>query len=296
MKDEFSALHPTVCFAYFAQVMLLTMLYMHPLLLLISLAASASYVCILKGVRHFLKTLAWIIPFLLLMGVFNALFNHAGVTPLFYLKNGNAITLEALVYGFFASMMFASVVLWFSCFNVLMTSDKLMFLFGRLSPSVSMLLSMSLRLVPRFAEKIRGIAASRAQIGFGSASGSLRVRVKNGMKVLSAALSWALEGSVTAANSMKSRGYGLRRRTSFSLYRFKARDAVLLAVLLALLGAVIAAVVSGGIYAWYYPAIVMSGLSPAGAAGTAAFALMCFVPHLYNMREAYLWRRSISAI
>lgn len=296
MKDTFSYIHPAVSFAYFAAVITLTMLYMHPVLLAVSLAASASYVCILKGARHFAKTLLYIVPFLLLMALINALFNHQGVTPVYYLQNGNAITKEALAFGFLASVMFCAVILWFDCFNVIMTSDKLLFLFGRLSPSVSLLISMSLRFVPKFGRKIRSIDAARAQIGQGSAQGVFIRRVKNSMSVLSIALTWALESSVTAANSMKSRGYGAARRTSFSIYRFDARDAAALAMCALTVGITVACVVSGGIYARYYPSIIISGFGGASALGTAAFALLCFAPHLFDAKEALVWRHSVSAI
>ena len=211
MNDAFSHLHPAASFVFFAAVITLTMLYMHPVLLIISLTAAAGYVCILKGARHFGKTLIYLVPFLLFMSALNALFNHAGVTPLFYLSNGNAVTKESLTFGFYASVMFSAVILWFECFNVVMTSDKLLCLFGRLSPSVSLLLSMALRFVPKFGRKIRSIDAARAQIGQGSAQGGFIRRVKNSMKVLSVTLTWALESSLTAANSMKSRGYGSAR-------------------------------------------------------------------------------------
>ena len=192
MNDAFSQLHPAASFAFFAAVITLTMLYMHPVLLIISLTAAAGYVCILKGARHFGKTLIYLVPFLLFMSALNALFNHAGVTPLFYLSNGNAVTKESLTFGFYASVMFSAVILWFECFNVVMTSDKLLCLFGRLSPSVSLLLSMALRFVPKFGRKIRSIDAARAQIGQGSAQGGFIRRVKNSMKVLSVTLTWAL--------------------------------------------------------------------------------------------------------
>ena len=296
MKDTFSYIHPAVSFAYFAAVITLTMLYMHPVLLAVSLAASASYVCILKGARHFAKTLLYIVPFILLMALINALFNHQGVTPVYYLQNGNAITKEALAFGVLASVMFCAVILWFDCFNVIMTSDKLLFLFGRLSPSVSLLISMSLRFVPKFGRKIRSIDAARAQIGQGSAQGGFIRRVKNSMSVLSIALTWALESSVTAANSMKSRGYGAARRTSFSIYRFDARDAAALAMCALTVGITVACVVSGGIYARYYPSIIISGFGGASALGTAAFALLCFAPHLFDAKEALVWRHSVSAI
>lgn len=96
-----------------------------------------------------------------------------GVTPLFYLSNGNAVTKEALTFGFYASVMFSAVILWFECFNVVMTSDKLLCLFGRLSPSVSLLLSMALRFVPKFGRKIRSIDAAPCADRAGQRSGRI---------------------------------------------------------------------------------------------------------------------------
>ncbi len=295
-KDAFSGLHPAVSFACFAAVLTLTMLYMHPLLLALSLAGSASYVCILKGVRHLAKTLAYLVPFLVLMSLINALFNNAGVTPLYYLSNGNAITGEALTFGFFASLMFCAVILWFECFNVVMTSDKLLFIFGRLSPSLSLLLSMSLRFVPKFGQKIRSVDAARSQIGRGSAQGGLFRRIKNSMDILSVTLTWALEGSVTAANSMKSRGCGAAKRTSFSIYKFDLRDGITLAACALTAGVTAACVLSGGIYARYYPSVIISGFTGASVPGIAAFALLCFAPQLFDAKEALVWRRLRSAI
>ncbi len=296
MNDAFSGLHPAVSFFFFAAVITLTMLYMHPVLLTVSFIASASYVCVLKGARRFLKTLLYLIPFVLLMSLINALFNHAGVTPLFFLSNGNAITKEALTFGFFASLMFCAVILWFDCFNVIMTSDKLLLLFGRLSPSVSLLISMSLRFAPKLGRKIRSIDDARTQIGRGSSQGGFISRVKNSMSVLSITLTWALESSVTASNSMKSRGYGAARRTSFSIYRFDARDALTLSACVLAAGVTVACVLSGGIYARYYPSIIISGFGGVSIIGTAAFSLLCFAPHLFDAKEALVWRRLRSAI
>ena len=37
-------------------------------------------------------------------------------------------------------------------------------------------------------------------------------------------ITWALENAIETADSMKSRGYGLKGRTAFSIYRFDERD------------------------------------------------------------------------
>ena len=151
-------------------------------------------------------------------------------------------------------------------------------------------------MVPKFGRKIRSIDAARAQIGQGSAQGGFIRRVKNSMKVLSVTLTWALESSLTAANSMKSRGYGAARRTSFSLYRFTARDAVTMVLCAFAVGVTAACVVSGGIYARYFPSVIISGFGGIPALGMAAFALLCFLPQLFDAKEALVWRRLRSAI
>ena len=96
MNDSFSALHPALTFCYFAAVLLLTMLVLHPVFLALSLLGALGYCAVLRGWRSLGRTLGWLVPFLVLMAALNALFNHAGVTMLFYLPNGNPVTREAL--------------------------------------------------------------------------------------------------------------------------------------------------------------------------------------------------------
>ena len=52
-----------------------------------------------------------------------------GVTILRYMGD-NPLTLESILYGVAIAVMFGSVILWFSCVHVIMTSDKLMYLSG----------------------------------------------------------------------------------------------------------------------------------------------------------------------
>ena len=237
MNDSFSALHPALTFCYFAAVLLLTMLVLHPVFLALSLLGALGYCAVLRGWRSLGRTLGWLVPFLVLMAALNALFNHAGVTMLFYLPNGNPVTREALCYGAAAAAMFAAVILWFQCCNVVMTAEKYLYVFGSALPGVSLLLSMALRFVPKFSAHIRAVRAAQASLGCGTREGSAWQRLKNGARILSVTVSWALESGITAADSMKSRGYGAGRRTYFGNYRFTRRDGVLCAVfVLALAG------------------------------------------------------------
>ena len=293
MTDSFSALHPALTFCYFAAVLLLTMFVLHPVFLALSLLGALGYCALLRGWRSLWRTLGRLVPFLVLMAALNALFNHAGVTMLFYLPNGNPVTREALCYGAAAAAMFAAVILWFQCCNAVMTADKYLYVFGSVLPGVSLLLSMALRFVPKFTAHMRAVAAAQASLGCGTREGSAWQRLRSGARVLSVTVSWALESGITAADSMKSRGYGLPKRTAFSLFRFTLRDGICLGVLAALGGIVLAGSLTGGLKWWYYPA-------PGGATGvqaalwTAAFVLLAAFPLIFDAKEAIQWRASRS--
>ena len=204
---------------------------LHPVFLALSLLGALGYCAVLRGWRSLGRTIGWLVPFLVLMAALNALFNHAGVTMLFYLPNGNPVTREALCYGAAAAAMFAAVILWFQCCNVVMTAEKYLYVFGSALPGVSLLLSMALRFVPKFSAHIRAVRAAQASLGCGTREGSAWQRLKNGARILSVTVSWALESGITAADSMKSRGYGAGRRTYFGNYRFTRRDGVLLSLI-----------------------------------------------------------------
>ena len=265
MTDSFSALHPALTFCYFAAVLLLTMFVLHPVFLALSLLGALGYCAQLRGWRSLWRTLGRLVPFLVLMAALNALFNHAGVTMLFYLPNG-------------------------------MTADKYLYVFGSVLPGVSLLLSMALRFVPKFTAHMRAVAAAQASLGCGTREGGAWQRLRSGARVLSVTVSWALESGITAADSMKSRGYGAGRRTYFGNYRFTRRDGLLSAVLVLALAGVCVGIGRGALYVRYYPSIHIGSAGALGAVCAACFALLCFLPLLLDGKEALTWRRLRSNI
>ncbi|MEG1317234.1 MAG: energy-coupling factor transporter transmembrane protein EcfT, partial [Oscillospiraceae bacterium] len=82
-------------------------------------------------------------------------------------------TLEAIVYGFASAALLASVMCWFSCYNAVMTSDKFVCLFGRIIPSLSLLLSMCLRFVPKFKAQIKEVSNAQRCVGRDASNGKL---------------------------------------------------------------------------------------------------------------------------
>lgn len=154
--DAFSRCHPVVNFFYFVIVLGFTMFMQHPVFLLISFLGSTVYAVWLNGWKKVLKmNFLFTLPGLMIVALMNPLFNHYGVTTLLYVESsGNAVTLEALVYGIVLGCVLFIVIQWFSCYNRVMTSDKFIYLFGKAIPALSLILSMALRFVPRFSAQL----------------------------------------------------------------------------------------------------------------------------------------------
>lgn len=291
----FSSCHPIVNLIYFGLVISFSMIFMHPVCLAISLFCAFAYAVYLKG-REVLKLMVFCIPLMLFTAALNPLFNHGGATVLTYLPSGNPLTLESIMYGAAASVMLVSVICWFSCVNAVMSSDKLVFLLGRIIPSLSLVLSMTLRFVPRFAAQFKEVNRARECIGFQGSSSGFMQKIKNGLTVLSVMVTWSMENAIDTADSMKSRGYGLSGRTAFSIYHFDRRDRELLLWLI-LLGVYVSV---GGIlkavYWRYFPTICGADLGFFGTSIYVAYFALCITPVAIDLREDRRWKSLRSKI
>ncbi|MEK4037121.1 energy-coupling factor transporter transmembrane component T [Paenibacillus sp. FSL F4-0122] len=290
MKDSFSTFHPFVNFLYFVVVLLFSMVFMHPIFQVIALISAVAYSIMLKGKKGIRFNLLYMIPFLLFMAVMNPVFNHQGVTILFYLNNGNPITKESILYGVAAACMFVTVIIWFSCYNVVMTSDKFIYIFGKILPALSLIFSMVLRFVPRYLAQIKVISNAQKCIGRDVSQGNLLARARNGITILSIMTTWALENAIETADSMRSRGYGLPGRTSFSIFRLDARDKVVLLIMTGLIALVAVGAVLGENTMRFYPSIKASTITPFSILIYIAYFALCMIPVLINMVEEMKWK------
>ena len=258
-ESGLSLYHPWVSFVYFVAVIAGTLLFIHPVFVGVSLLCAIFASAMINGRKTVFATLGFGIPMFIFIALANPLFNHRGATTLFYLFD-NPVTLEAIVYGIVsAGMMFAAVV-WFTCYNTVVTSDKFIYIFGRILPSIALIVSMTLSLIPRLLAQVKVIADSQRSIGLDWKSGSLMQRIRSGARILSILVSWALEDAVITADSMRARGYGQHKRSTFSIFRFGKKDAKMLALVLVLFTAEIFTYISGRGTMEFYPAMVFRNI------------------------------------
>lgn len=233
MNNAFSSIHPITSFSYYAGVITFSMLLFHPIFLMTSLAAITAIIVIHGEGKRLLKLL----PYYVLMGgsvaVLNPLFSHRGRHILFYFMD-QPITLEAILYGVTMMLSLLCILLAFVSFQQIVTTDKWMYLFSRVAPRTSLLTSMSIRFVPLFLRRLEQITTVQRMKGVSIHEGSLKKRSKDGMLLVRVLLTWSLEEALQTADSMKARGYGAAKRSSYVIYRMDQRDWYVLGFLIVL--------------------------------------------------------------
>ncbi len=289
MNSEFKSYHPVVNFVYFFAVTGFSMLVMHPLFLCISAFGASMLVIILKRNKAVRFLSMALLPVIIISSLFNPLFNHGGEVVLWYFPDGNPLTLESLVYGFFAGVMLSAVICWFSSFNEIMTSDKLMYLMGRFVPSLSLIFSMTLRFVPRFSHQLKKTV--EAQRCLKSEGTGIRQRARRGVRILSAMISFALESSVKTADTMKARGYGMGKRTNYSIYTIRGRDIAALLFIAVCSASILYVYFTGKVDYRYFPDISFEG-----GLYSLPFAALCIFPTGIELWEVIRWKYLRSGI
>lgn len=294
-QQAFGACHPAVTAVVLAAAIVLGVLARRPSYLIVNVVFAASSYRAVRG-RTGLRLVAGVIPLAAIVALANPLFAALGDTILFTYLGGRPYTLEALCFGASMGATLAGTLLWFGCWNAVMTTDKLTYLLGRFAPSLALVLTMALRLVPGYERALKRFGSARSCLGEAASAGSPSGRARHAATLLSQLTTWALESAVTASASMRARGFGVGSRSSFAPFRFGARDAALLAFALACALVAGAGALAGSAGLSYYPVIALPPATPLSVAGLAAFAALAAMPSFVTLREAAAWRISLSRI
>ena len=294
MRDSFSEYHPFINLIYFAFTISFSLVLTHPLAQGISLVCAVIYAVSINGKKSVIFLIKYCLPMVLLTAFINPAFNHEGATTLLYFPNGNPLTLESILYGFSAGVMIITTLMWFSSFNSVMTTDKFIYLFGKVIPALSLVLSMSLRFVPKFKSQMQTVTEAQRSIGRDVSNGSLLQRTKTAIHIFSIMITWSLENAIETADSMKSRGYGLKGRTAFSIYRFEERDKYAL-IWLSFCGLfIIAGALLNAFGFRYFPDIRYAAFDMTTIPFYCVYSALCITPVILNFKEERNWKTSVS--
>lgn len=286
--NTFYDFHPLVNFLYFGAVILFSMMFIHPVFLGIGIIASFVYSITLNGVKSLKFNLYFLLPMMLMVIVLNPLFSHKGITILFYL-NDKPITLESFIYGIATAMMLITIIMWFSCYNKVITSDKFIYMFSKTTPTIALLISMTLSFVPKFKNQLKKIRTTQRNIGRDINNGTIIQRAKHGCTIISILITWALENGVQTADSMRGRGYGLTGRTNFSIYKIDKRDKNTIIIIITTIIICLAGYYLGKNKMEFYPYISMSKITAVDVIIYLAYGVLVFLPIIIEVKETIKW-------
>lgn len=275
--DRFSKLNPKVSFLFFIFAIILSLVLFNPYYLAISFLASAIYSIALQGKRAIKTIFSFIIPFVIAVGFFNMIFVDKGVTVLFTLFN-REFTLEALFYGICQGIMFSSVIMWISCYSIVVSSDKFLSLFSNFAPNLSLVLSMSLSFIPRLRRNANEINDARFNI-------EEKSKIKKAGDSFSSLVSITLEESIEVAQSMRARGFNGNRK-AYSKYTFSIADGIYLAVIILLSALCISLKIMGKALFIFEPAIEAGKPNVALLVG---YSVLSFLPIIIDLWEDIKW-------
>lgn len=289
MNRGFSSVHPFVSFIYYLILITLTMLLLHPVYLLLSIFSAIIFNILRDAGKTLLKSLGYY----LLMGtaliVINPLINHRGRRVLFYISD-NPITLEAIVYGSIMALSLISILINFVSLQQVVNYHKFLYLFSSLLPRLSFLVMMTIRFIPLLRMRLGQISAVQKTRGIDLSTGSVIKRIKSGMLLLNILLTWSLEEALQTADSMKARGYGVTKRSSYLNYRMSKRDWGLLALILSLSALVITGWAFGKGVLKIYPVLGNISLKPQDIFFYLVFLILTLVPVIEEGKEIFIWR------
>lgn len=287
MTLGFRGIHPVTELIFYILTFAFCLISSHPVCLISGVVCALCYDIKLRGnkaVSFFCKV---IIPLTVLSGIFNGFVSHYGVTPLFTLPDGNSFTLEAVIYGLIFALRASATLIWLNTFNEIITNDKIIFLFGRISPRTALIISMALRFIPLISSQSEEINSAQKGIGSASASDSFINKIKSASKRLSILVSRTMERGIDTADSMKARGYGLKHRTAYNAYIFSFKDLIL--ILFSVLFTVLFILSDKSLLSTYNPVIKIPFPDAFSVISILIFCLFMLFPLILDISEEKKW-------
>lgn len=281
----FADSNPIAASLYFLAVSGIAMFSANPIISAISLIGAVVLFLVNNGKKSLSYHLFSLLLFAI-MSLVNPLVSHNGATVLFVINN-NPVTLEALIYGICSSVTIIAVLYLFRSFTQVMTSDKLLYIFGVLSPKLALILSMALRYVSLFGTQIKKVQASQKALGLYK-DDNIVDSFRGGIRVFSVMITWALENGIITADSMAARGYGIGKRSRFSLFRFKAEDVLIISCTL-LFSALTIYGINGAEFE-FYPYISAPEIDIKLVVGYISYGAMNLLPVIICVKEELKWK------
>ncbi len=281
--------NPINILIFYLFVVVFTMAAQNPFFSAVSFIAAFLYSVILFKTKALKFALGFCLPAVILFAAFNLFFVHKGQSAFLFI-NGNPITQESLFYGLNSGIIFSGVILWFYTFNEVSSGGRISALFSKPLPQITLLFSMTMRLIPDFKKRAGHISDAQTMIGKGASGKGLFKRIKYGLMIISVLITWSLENGIETADSMKARGYGGKVNKARVKRKLILSEALFFAALLSAAAFCVFSIVSGAAGFEFFPFVRISIDPFLGIISLAVFTLICFYPVYLSLYKEAKWR------
>lgn len=290
MYNYFKEYHPVSVLLYTTGILILILLIHHPVYICTTLIGITIQIALFANIKQIIKSLIYALPILIIVIIINPLFNHKGNTPLFY-YDGQPYTQEALLYGLFAASLILCFLIWYHLFNLMMDSYRLLYLFGKAFPAITLMITMTLRFIPYYKYQLQTIANVQKPL-VQTLKQNMVSKFKNACNTFSCITSISLEGSIDTADSMKARGYGLRKRTHYERYVFLIQDWFLLFFIAFTFTSILFGVIKNIFYFNFFPQMAPLHFQKTNQYLFFVFVAYLLLPIILNILEEIKWTLS----
>lgn len=283
-----TTLHPVIYTLYYIILILFALLFNNIYYLLSFLVFILILLYLQESKNEVKTTLKYFIPMSLIIIILNPLFSYVGTTKIFLFGN-YFITLESIVYGF--SMVFSLfiILLLFISFNKYIDYQKLLYLTSNQFPNISMIGIMAMHFIPLLNHRLSEVN----KIFNFNRDNSNETKVDKIGKMgsmLALVTSWSLEESMLTAKSMKARGYGVSKRTSYLKYNINTIDIILIGTILLTTAICLTGLFYGFGNIEIYPTLTKSFFSFPLNIFYLIFLILLSPLIFLELRERFIWK------
>lgn len=268
------SLHPATSLTYIAVLLVLALVFSHPIYLIELMLVVALTIWASDGLKAWEGYMKFALGMAVLIMLINPLVSHAGNTVLWQSPNLPwlgvlTVTLESICYGALMGLRLLIIISVFCLYNQIVHPDRLLNLFPRSASKSALVVSLATRLFPVMTDSMNRIKEIQQLRGVDFNTGTLRERSGKYFFMFNVLLISSLEDSLEMAEAMQARAFGSGPRSCYRRDYFRPRDWLCLSSCMFASGAAIYAVVYGmGTYSFYSDL----GYLPGGSSNLAILA------------------------
>lgn len=231
----FQQFHPITVIVYYSILLVMATMTQHPIVIGLVLIAGLTHHILTMTARATGRMLVYDFFVGILLLLISIAFKHNGITPLFF-WNDQAVTKEVLFWAICLGLLFMLLHTIYENALYHLATDRLLFACRLIWPAFGLFISMLMRFLPTVQHRFRQMHNAQKTIGY-YATASLFDKGIGLVKTIYEATAWAFEQCFHKSDTMRARGYHLKKKSVFHLYRWHKEDSLVVAIWIICTGA-----------------------------------------------------------